>query len=402
MEIDNSYYKKIIYKKNAFEDIKTYVKLNFCNKNILLVSSKSVPAENVTQLLNSLFCGSELVSHFVSRQNFCNAELDMLKDRLCSSQFNLIVAFGGGKLCDVVKYFAYSLGIPYIVCPTCATSLAYFSNYCINPYNPSKSFYANMPNKIFIQEQIIKNSNCYTNISGLCFLHSLRAIYVEGIITDEEKERYVFMGLEKTFNKLEQEQTNILLCGEDSNLVLMDLFIDFGFFIGLLNKEEYYLFNMYCVYEQMGMHQEQKNLSGKKMLLCAKTLLSMFKRFIEINSAKCLEKNNYEKVAKLLKKYDIYYKKIKNNTYFNNFCLKTSKKREYLDNKENYYNLINLQIKKIKEFCQMVKSVYKKGIELLDNDVNIFNSLVIAPYIYNGNILIDMITHSGILNAFLS
>lgn len=402
MEIDNSYYKKIIYKKNAFEDVKTYIKLNFCNKKILLVSSKSVPAENVTQLLNSLFCGSEYVSHFVSRQNFSNVELDMLKDRLCSGEYNLLVAFGGGKLCDVVKFFAHSFGLPYIACPTTATSLSYFSNYCINPYNPTKSFYANMPNKIFIQEQIIKTSNCYTNISGLCFLNSLRSVYVEGVISDEEKERYVFIGLEKTFNKLDMEQTNILLCNEDSNLVLMDLFIDFGFFIGLLNKEDFYLFNMYCIYEQIHKDENQINLSGKKMLLCSKALLSTFKKFIEINSAKCLEKNNYEKVSKLLKKYNIYYKKIKNNLYFNEFCLKTAKKRQYLDNKENYYNLINLQIKKIKEFCQIVKSVYKKGIELFDEDKNIFNSLVLAPYVYKGNILIDMITHSGVLNAFLS
>ena len=310
MEIDNSYYKKIIYKKNAFEDIKTYVKLNFCNKNILLVSSKSVPAENVTLLLNSLFCGSENVSHFVSRQNFCCAELDMLKDRLCSSQFSLIVAFGGGKLCDVVKYFAHSLGLDYIVCPTCATSLSYFSNYCVNPYNPSKSFYANMPNKIFIQEQIIKNSNCFLNISGLCLLHSLREVYVEGVIADNEKERYVFVGLEKVFNKLDQEQTNILLCGEDSNLVLMDLFIDFGFYIGLLNRENYYLFNMYCIYERICEHNINNQPCGKKMLLCAKSILAMLKKFIELNSVKCFEKNNYLKVSKLLKKYNINYKKL--------------------------------------------------------------------------------------------
>lgn len=402
MEIDNSYYKKIVYKKNAFEDIKTFVKLNFSNKKVLLISSKSVPAENVTQLLNSLFCGSENVSHFVARQNFSNVELDMLKDRMCVGDYNLLVAFGGGKLCDVVKYFAYNFGLPYIVCPTTATSLAYFSNYCINPYDSSKSFYANMPNKIFIQEQIIKKSNCLLNISGLCFLHSLRQVYVEGIIGDNEKERYIFVGLEKAFNKLDNEQTNILLCGEDSNLVLMDLMIDFGFYIGLLNRENYYLFNMFCVYEKICAKQVCNELSGRKMLLCAKTILSILKRYIEINSVKCFEKNNYNYVSKLLKKYEINYKKLKNNAYFNEFSIKTMQKREFLDNKENYYNLINLQLKKIKEFSQKVRAVYKKGIELTDDEKCIYNSLAITPYIYNGNMIIDMVAHSGVLNAFLS
>ena len=401
MEIENSYYKKIIYKKNAFEDIKTYIKLNFSGKNILLVSSKSVPAENVTCLLNSLFCGSENVSHFVSRQNFSQLDLDLLKDQICSGQYNLLVSFGGGRLCDTVKYFANAFGIPYIVCPTTATSLAYFSNYCINPYDSSKSFYAQMPKKIFIQEQIIKNSNCYFNIAGLCFLHALRAVYVEGVISDHEKERYVFMGLEKTFNKLDNEQTNVLICGEDSNLVLMDLFIDLGFFIGLLNKEDYYLYNMYCVYERINQNNFTNQLSGKKMLLCAKTLLYAWKKFIEINSAKSLEKNNYKKVALILKNYNISYKKLKNNAYFNNFSLKIATKRNFFANKENYYKLINLHLLKIKEFSQKVRSVYKKGIEITDSDTNIFFSLAVAPYLYEGNAMTDMLAGSGMLNAFL-
>ena len=67
--MENSYYKRIVYKKNAFDDLKTYIKLNFLGKNILLVSTKSVPAENVTEVLNALFSGTENVAHFVSRNN---------------------------------------------------------------------------------------------------------------------------------------------------------------------------------------------------------------------------------------------------------------------------------------------------------------------------------------------
>lgn len=401
MDIDNSYYKKIIYKKNAFEDVKTYIKLNFSNKNILLVSTKSVPAENVTALLNSLFCGSENVSHFVARQNFVKAELDSLKDRIISGNFQLLVAFGGGKCCDSVKYFASIFNVPYIVCPTVASSLAYFSNYCVNPYDASKSFYAQFPSKIFIQEQIIKNSSCYTNIEGLCFLHSLGAVYAEGLARDNEKERYIFVGLEKIFNKLQNEQTNILLCNEDSNLVLMDLFIDFGFYIGLINREDFYLFNMFCVYESINRQEQTVSMSGKKMLLCAKTILSALKNFIELNTVACLEKNNYNKVATLLQTYKISYKTLKNDNFFVNFNKKASVKKQFLQNKENIYKVIADFLKRIKEFAKKVRSVYKYGIEMQENINYIFNSLALTPYIYNSPDVVNIMANSGVLNSLI-
>ncbi len=401
MEIDNSYYKKIIYKKNAFEEVKTYIKLNFNNKNILLVSTKSIPAEDVTCLLNSLFCGSENVCHFVARQNFIKEELDSLKDRLAGGNYHLIVAFGGGKCCDAVKYFASIFGLPYIVCPSVASSLSYFSNYCINPYDASKSFYAEFPSKIFIQEQIIKKSSCYTNIEGLCFLQSLRAVYVEGIAKDNEKERYIFMGLEKILNKLQSEQTNILLCSEDSNLVLMDLFIDFGFYIGLLNREEYYLFNMYSIYESISKNEKSNHMSGKIMLLCAKTILTTLKNFIELNTIRCLEKNNYNNVAKILKNNNISYKILKNNQFFDVFNSKATEKKDFLANKENNYRLINQQLIQVKEFSKKVRFVYKYGIEIQDDINYLFKALAVAPYIYKSNNLINMLVGSGVLNCFL-
>lgn len=402
MEIDNSYYKKIIYKKNAFEDVKTYIKLNYSNKKILLVSTKSLQAENVTCLLNALFCGSENVYHFVARQNFVKEELDCLNDRLLGGDFDLVVAFGGGKCCDAVKFFAYNYKLPYIVCPTCASSLAFFSNYCINPYDATKSFYAEFPNKIFIQEQIIKDSNCYTNIEGLCFLNSLGVVYVEGVMRDNEKERYIFMGLEKILNKLQAEQTNILLCNEDSNLVLMDLFIDFGFYVGLLNREEYYLFNMFCIYEKMNMLDNQGKMSGKKMLLCAKTILSTLKNYIEVNSLKRLEKNNFYKIANIINMNKISYRLLKNNLFFNEFKSKASIKKDFSAYKQNNYKIILEQLKRIKTFAKQVRSVYKYGIEIQAGTDNIFKALAITPYVYDSGNVINMLAYSGMLNCFLA
>lgn len=398
---DVTYYKNIIYKKNAFEDLKTYIKLGFANKNILLVSTKSIPAEDVTKILNSLICGSENVSHFVARSNFNKKELDELGEKILKGAYGLIVAFGGGKCADVVKYFAYEYNIKYIVCPTVATSLAYFSNYCINPYNASQSFYANMPSRVFIQESIIKNASCYSNICGLCFLHSLRAVYIDGYINDSDKEKYIFAGMEKLFDKLEAEQTNILLCNEDSNLVLMDLLIDFGFFVSMLKKENYYFYNTYQILRSIRKGAVDE-FAGRELLVCAKSILFLFKKYIEINTLKVLEKNDYEKVVGYLEAYDISYKMTKNNAFFNNFEQKIYLKKHFLNSKSEIYKEILKHIFAIGVFSKKVKSVYRYGIEVDGEMDDIFKSLFLAPFISSENTLVNFLAGSGVLNSLVA
>jgi len=398
MELENAYYKKIIYKKNAFEEVKTYIKLNYNNKNIMLVSTKSVEAEDVTSLLNALFCGSENVYHFVSRNSFVKAELDCINDKLSKGDFDLLVALGGGKCADTVKFFANHYGLPFIVCPTVATSLAYFTNFCVNPYDSTKSFYADYPKRVFIQEQIVRKTNPSINIQGLCLLHSLRSVYVEGMIDDEDAEKYVFVGLEKVFSKLDEEQTNILLCGEDSNLVLMDLLIDFGFFVGLLNREKYYLITTFLLLEKM---DHNSNFAGKKMLLCAKSILLIFKRFIEINTVKTLEKVDFCNIAGAIANCQISSKTIKNNKYFIKNTRKIHKKCKFLKNREYYYKIISFQLLKIKDFIKQLKSIYKNELSLEQDLNNVFRALAISPFLNCDNLVVDMVAGSGVLNSFL-
>lgn len=397
---NNAYYKKIIYKKNAFEDLKTFVKINYNNKNICLISTKSVPAEDVTSLLNGLFCASEKVSHFVARCGFDNRELEKLNNKLASGEFDLLVSFGGGRCCDVVKYFANCYNLPYIVCPSVASSISYFTSYCINPFLPSESLNAKMPVKIFIQEGIIKGASCYSNINGLCFLHSLRCVYIDGIIKNKENEKYIFVGLEKLFAKLDNEQTNILLCNEDSNLILMDLFIDFGFFINSLNEQNY-LLKTYEIYETVKT-QTARSFVGKELLLICRVIFSVIKKYIELNLYNIIEMPNYPKISKMIKKTEIFSKKIKNCAYFCEILKNAPIKKEYLTNRQSIYNLVCFQMLQINSFCKKVKSVYKYGIDVEDDFEEVIYCVAISPYLYNGNFLVDYIAGSGILNCFLA
>lgn len=397
---DATYYKNIVYKKNAFEDLKTYVKLNYANKNILLVSTKSIPAEDVTKILNALFCGTEEVSHFISRCNFDKRELCLLSDKIVKNKFSLIIAFGGGKTTDVVKYFSYIHHIPYIVCPTMASSMSYFTNYCINPFDSCKSFYANFPSRVFIQESIIKSATCCSNINGLAFLHSFRSVYIEGAAENIEKQKFILLGLEKLFAKLDCEQLNILLCGEDSNLVLMDLFIDFGFFLSMLNLEDYLLINMFCVYNSIT--EEQKEYAGKRMLLCAKSIIAVLERYVSLNSVLVLEKCNYVRVAEELEKNQITYQMLKGNYYFNKLDENVYKKRKYLQDREEILKIVASQMLSINKFSSAVKSVFRFGIDVDDDFNKLAKSLCLSSYISDNNYLVNLVTGSGILNALIN
>ena len=398
--MENTFYKNIIYKKNAYDDLKTFIKLNYANKNVFLITTKSVPADSVANVFNALFAGTENVSQFVARCNFEKDELDLIDEKIKKSKPSIIVSLGGGRCCDVVKYFAHKCNINYVVCPTVATSLAYFSGYCVNPYNSTSSFYAKEPTRVFICEGVIKNSSCLVNINGLCFLHSLRAIYVENIVFDREKDGYITVGLEKLFKKLDAEQTNILLCNEDSNLVLMDLFIDFGFFINNLNLQEYYLINMYELL--CGHENNLEQFCGKKMLLCCKAILTLFKEYIELGTLKTLEKNKYSLVANLMNKNNLLQKNIKNNAFFNNFEQKLCTKRNFLDKRSIIFENVLLQLKSLTAFFASVKSVYKHGIEISGNYQPVFNALMLAPYLFEGSDFTNLIACSGILNCAIN
>ena len=384
MDVENLYYKKIIYKKNAFLDMQTYVKLNFNNKKILLITSKSVPSEETSRVMNVLMSASECVYCYVAKNNFNNAELEKLQGKIYREKYDLFVALGAGRCCDVCKYFAFKNNVPYVVCPTLATSMSYFTNYCLNPYDMSDGFYANMPIKIFIQESLIRGASFYSNVMGLCFLNSIRAVYVEGVCSNISERNIIFKDMEKLFKKLEYEQTSILLCDEDANLTLMDLFIDFGFLIAKLNKNDYFLFNFYKIYA----HYSQKvGMAGVLMLLCSKIILTLYKKYLKIDAVRCFELPRVEIIKNIVKKDKICGQIVKNNRYYENFI----QKNKMNENVDVFCDVVQEQYKKMRSFCNSVKNVYKLGLEVGGDYGELMKAMVLALYMGGNNYLTDLI-----------
>lgn len=395
MDVENIYYKKIIYKKNAFLDMQTYVKLNFNNKKILLFTSKSIPSEETSRVMNALMAASESVCCYVSKNNFDKIELDKLHNKINSEKYDLFVALGAGRCCEVCKFFAFKNNVPYIACPTLATSMSFFTNYCLNPYDMSDGFYANMPIKIFIQESLIRGASFYSNVMGLCFLNSIRAVYVEGVCSGDNEKNIIFKDMEKLFKKLEYEQTNILLCDEDANLTLMDLFIDFGFLMAKLDKNDYFLFNFYKIY---GHYSQSVEMAGVLMLLCSKMILSLYKKYLEVDTVRCFEIPKVELIKNIAKK-DKFYGQIVKNVYF---CEDFIVKNKINERMGVFCDIVQDQYKKIRNFCNSVKNVYKLGLEVSGDYGELTKAMLLALYMGGDNYLTKLIAGSGVLNNLLS
>lgn len=396
--MENSYYKKIIYKKNAIDDLKTFIKINYAHKRVLCVLDDNVLPEEHSVVLNALCKGADNVGHFCAKENFCRRELDLLSKKIVSGKYDVLVSVGGEMACESCKFFAWRYNLAFVVCPTKASSFMYFLNFCINPYDANKSFYANSPDGVFISEDFIKQSNLFTNINGLCFLNSLRAVLAETAIVGEEEYDFFVAGLKKLFIKLDEESVNILLCSEDANLTLMDLLIDFGFFAQNVNLDCFYLFKMFMLCRSLN---GEKECFGKELLVCSKMILGVFAECLRLGFDKKIEMPNYSLLEKMLKKTKINSKNVKNAQYFNGLGLNFAKFNKKVKKDENI-NLVVDCLYEIKRFCASVKNVYKGGIEVGGELSNFLNGLALSPYISGGGELLDVLAGCGVLNSFLT
>lgn len=203
--------------------------------------------------------------------------------------------------------------------------------------------------------------------------------------------------MEKLFNKLEAEQSSILICNEDSNLILMDLLIDFGFFIDMLGKD-YYLFKSFAIYESMR-NMSIHSCCGQEILLHSRMILVLVKNFLELGSVKMIEVPNFQEVSNIIENNNISHQKLKKFAYFSNFMQKPYIKKNILCNREGVYKLVCSQILKINNFCKNVKCVYRRGIEIEEDCANLMQAVKVAPYLCCENNLINLIAGSGILNC---
>ena len=400
MELNDEYYSKIVYKKNAFNDLMVDLKVYYFGKRVLFLSTKGVSSKHITEVVNSLSLARCEFVQFISKHHFDNAELKTISDLCLQNMFDLIVVLGSGKSVDVAKYFANVFNVPYFVCPTAPTNISYFSKLCVNPYDSTRSFYADEPERIYISEMVIKKTPKHLIKQGICFILSfyeyIVSVGIDNILFDKNVDT---TGVKKVISKTENELDDLLTGDDDAKLSLMDFLIDLGYHFRDADFFAMSNYNLFFVLNKISAEQEKNIGCGEMMLVCSKMLIESYKKLFAQKTVKRLIFPDYEKIAKKVKKFNIFAKKINNFLFFDEIC----------ENKKLLERINNLK----EEFCFQCT---KRGAELalsldkvakynkftygdkLDID-NCFEAMSVVPFVTKNNFLVSLIGGIGMLNV---
>ena len=116
--MDNQFYDRIVYKKNAFWELGQDISQCYAGKKVLLITTKSLVNSHLTEIMNNLSVAKCNFSHFIAKHDFSTSELNALASKITEQNYDLFIVFGGVRATMVTKYFANIFCLPYIVCPS--------------------------------------------------------------------------------------------------------------------------------------------------------------------------------------------------------------------------------------------------------------------------------------------
>src|SRR5574344_75620 len=132
--------KDIIYKKNALGELGNYLSEQYFEKNILIITTRKLVGIYLTEIMNSVCQSKSSFKSFVAKNGFSTEEMGQISEMLTCENFDLILVFGSNRATNVAKYYSSIFSLPLIVCPSACSTLSYFNNICINPYDETRSF----------------------------------------------------------------------------------------------------------------------------------------------------------------------------------------------------------------------------------------------------------------------
>ena len=391
----------IVYKKNAYVDLKQDLEKYYYGKRILLISTKSLVNNFLTEIMNCISLAKCSFKHFIAKNNFSNIELRKLSDILTQENFDLYIVFGGGRATSVTKYFANIFCVPYFVCPSSCSNISYFSNICINPYDCTRTFKCDYPERIYINEMVIKTNPRNLIKQGIMFIMSMQEILaiqsIENILFDQHKN---YDEISKVMDKLKKELNNILTGDVDSKLIVMDMLIDLAQSIDENNLWDSSLFNLYSIMQKVFENKNEIVGSGETFLLASKTLLLCYNNLFSQKKIKRLEMPNYIKIVKNIENNGIFYKKINNLAFFNQIL----SKQELLIRLNNLKEEFNFQTKKRlneqNEMLNLIKSYDDVFMVQPPKIKDVFTCLNVLPYVCENNYIVPLLGGMGFCNAF--
>ena len=390
----------IVYKKNAYDDLKFDLQSKYYNKKVFIITTKSLTHSHLTQIMSAVSMAGCEFKYFVAKHNFSLQELKKISEVLTMEAFDLFICFGAGKTCDVTKYFANIFCVPYFVCPSACSSISYFNNICINPYDSTRSFVCDRAEKVYIEESVIKTTPRYLVKQGVYFIMSLTYLLcneqIEHILLDKP---VAFMDIEKDIDKLNKELRGIMTGDGDSKLILMDILIDVAEKLKDVDVFSLSLFNLYCIMNKINCDNEQIVGAGEIFLLSAELLFLAYKNLFSQKKIKRLEVPNFPKIAKNIKKFAIFYKKIHNFAFFNDILSRKDILLRLNNLKEEFLYQTQKRLDEIKNMMNLIKRYENVFSYNLPKIKDIFTSFSVLPFVCDNNYIVSLMGGIGICNV---
>lgn len=399
--MENDFYNRIIYKKNAFLELKDYLKYNYDGKKVLIISTKDMVNNHLTEIMNCVSLSSCTFKHFISKNNFSNYELKQLCEMLTLENFDVYIVYGEDKAVMVAKYFANIFCVPYIVCPSSCGCLACFSNVCVNPYDCTRSFNCEFPDKIFISESVVKTSSLDSIKQSVYFILSLEEMLAmssfENILFDKQIDCSQII---KNILKLQKELKSIMSGDSEAKLILMDIVIDTTYELEKVNMFEWSTFNLYTLMKKIFLNSNNYSSNGEIVLLSSKILLLCYKNLFLQKKIKQLEFPNFSKIIKNIQKNDIFCKKINNFQYFNSILSKKELLTRLNNLKEEFLYQCNKRIDEQDQMLNIIKSYDDIFTHETPKLSDVFSAVNVLPFVCDNNYIVELIGGIGLANSF--
>lgn len=399
--MDNQFYDRIVYKKNAFWELGQDISQCYAGKKVLLITTKSLVNSHLTEIMNNLSVAKCNFSHFIAKHDFSTSELNTLAGKITEQNYDLFIVFGGVRATMVTKYFANIFCLPYIVCPSMPSGVGYFSNVCINPYDSGRSFVCDYPLRIYISESVIKTCPKTFVKQGVFFLMSFEEMLamgrIENILLGKKND---YDNISELLGQLKKELKNIMSMDADSKLKLMDILIDVAYNLTKVDIFSNSVFNLYAIMQKVFEKNGEVIYSGECYLLSSRALLLMYINFFKQKNIKRLQMPNIPKIVKNIKNNEIFAKKLNNLPFFDKILTKkdlitriNNLKEEFLFQCKNHL----VEQDKMQDIIKSYDNIITLPVPQIDN---VFTAMSVLPYVAQNNFVVSLIASTGYTNVF--
>ena len=387
MDKKSDFYERIIYKKNAVSCLRDILLEDFEGAKVLFLSSKQAYYKFGAFVQNELEGAKSDYKTKIIHSKFDKATIEKIvkQNKDCS----LIVALGGGGICDIAKIVSKILGAKYVMIASNPSTTAYFSkNSFVSFDKVRRCFSCDYAHKILIDEMIISSATEEFVLSGMNLISSFWEM-----LFNFEFSRLMFKTdfdvnkLKLVLCKFKDNISYINSFSNDSKLVLMDILVDLACIIDGISGFETSIFSFAFLLEDLCAVKDCH--FGTRCLIGQRILFETYTNFFLQKKLEVISMPDFDNLANNLRQEKISAKEVK---------LKEIKKAYASKRVFERLNMIKNQV-----FCYA--NISKSEINVLNVSKQIkvdvdkcFVGLNLLPFLYDCPPMLSIMASTGLMN----